>query len=60
MIVENLIAKKDAEYPEDPAHKVCNGTQDPVTMRARNSRCVRLKSRKVWRGTCARTRMENR
>jgi hypothetical protein len=35
--VEDLIAKKDAEYPEDPARDVCNGAQDPVTTRAGNS-----------------------
>jgi hypothetical protein len=29
--VEDLIAKKDAEYPEDPARNVCNGAQDSVT-----------------------------
>jgi hypothetical protein len=35
--VEDLISKKDAEYPEDPACDVCNGAQDPVTTRAGNS-----------------------
>jgi hypothetical protein len=37
--VENLIAKKDAEYPEDPARDVCNGAEDPITtsLRAENS-----------------------
>ena len=28
--VEDLMAKKDAEYPEDPARNVCNHAQDPV------------------------------
>jgi hypothetical protein len=37
--VEDLIAKKDAEYPEDPVRNVCNGAEDPVTTRAGNSGC---------------------
>jgi hypothetical protein len=41
--VEDLIAKKDAEYPEDPAHNICNGAQDPVMTRAGNSGCVRIR-----------------
>jgi hypothetical protein len=35
--VKDLIAKEDAEYPEDPARDVCIGVQDPVTTRAGNS-----------------------
>jgi hypothetical protein len=30
ILVKDLIAKKDAEYPEDPACDICNGAQDPV------------------------------
>ena len=40
--VEDLIAKKDAEYPKDPARNVCNGAEDPVTTRAGNSGSVRI------------------
>jgi hypothetical protein len=40
--VEGLMARKDAEYPEDPARKVCNGAEDPVTTRARNLGCVQI------------------
>ena len=32
--IEDLITKKDAEYPKGPARDVCNGAQDPVTTRA--------------------------
>ena len=41
--VENLIAKKNAEYPEKPARDVCNGSQNPVTTRAGNSVSVRIR-----------------
>jgi len=34
--MKDFVAKKDAGYSEDPACNVCNGTQDPVTTRARN------------------------
>jgi hypothetical protein len=40
--VEDLIAKKEAEYPEDPARDVCNCAQDPVTTRAGNSGRARI------------------
>ena|SRR6267154_2239074 len=40
--IKDLIAKKDAKYPKDPAHNVCNGAQDPVTTRARNSGSVQI------------------
>ena len=42
--VEDFITKKHAEYPEDPARKVCNGAQGPVMTRAGNSTCAR-----IWR-----------
>jgi hypothetical protein len=32
--VENLMAKKDAEYPEDPARNVCNGAQTQLRPRS--------------------------
>ena len=41
--VEDLIAKKDAEYPEDPARDVCNGAQDPVMTTAGNSGRVQIR-----------------
>ena len=41
--IENLITKKDAKNPEDPARNICNGAQDPVMTRAGNSGCVRIR-----------------
>jgi len=32
--MKDFMAKKDTGYPEDPAHNVCNGTQDPVIVTA--------------------------
>jgi hypothetical protein len=43
MRVEDLIAKKDTELSEGPVCNVCDGAQDPVTARTRNSRCVRIR-----------------
>src|SRR6266478_5433802 len=41
--VENLIAKKDTEYPKDTARNVSDSAQDPVTTRAGNPGCVRIR-----------------
>jgi len=35
--MKDFMAKKDAGYPEDPAHNICNGAQDPVMTRAGNN-----------------------
>jgi hypothetical protein len=35
--IKDLIAKKDAENPEDPARNVCNGAEDSATTRGGNS-----------------------
>ena len=40
--MKDFMAKKDAGYPEDPAHNVCNSAQDPVMTRARNSACIQI------------------
>jgi hypothetical protein len=51
--IKDLIAKKDIEYPEDPARNVCDGAQDPVATRAGNSgrlwiqKLCNSKSRKI-------------
>ena len=36
------MAKEDTGYPECPARNVCDGAQDPVTARAKNSRGIRI------------------
>ena len=39
---EDLVAKKNTEYPEEPAHNACSSTRDPDMNRAGNSGCVRI------------------
>ena len=36
--VEDLMARKDAEYTEDPARKVCNSAEDPATTRVNTTK----------------------
>ena len=41
--VQDLVAKKDAGYPEDPARNVYNGAQDPVATRAGEFGCIQIR-----------------